>query len=151
MLITPIVHLGMGFFLLGGKNGNLGFSYDGINWTEITTAGFGSNDVGGTDTGGGVLAAAGENGKIASTSLELINTGTSSSGYPFIMLDVLSDGNQVPDTTQIKKSAGLTGQYDNRIIFRRLGQHREFTPRLTISAPFKRLIFDVTARISLDG
>jgi hypothetical protein len=70
---------------------------------------------------------------------------------PYVMLDILSDGNRVPDVTQPKRLVGGPGDYGKRIIWRRLGQHREMTPRLTMSGGFNRLMFDATARISNDG
>lgn len=70
---------------------------------------------------------------------------------PQIMLDVHGCGNRVPDVTQQWRSMGLEGEYCKRVKWHRLGQHRTFTPRFTISAPVKRVIIDAVARISWDG
>lgn len=59
---------------------------------------------------------------------------------PMIMLDV-SGNTRTWDMTQNWRSMGKQGEYDKRVIWRRLGQHRSFTPRIAISAPVKRAIF----------
>ena len=69
----------------------------------------------------------------------------------FVMLDVISDTNRNSDITQQTRSLGKVGEHGKRIIWRRLGQHRSFTPRFTISAATKRVLFDATARITADG
>jgi len=65
---------------------------------------------------------------------------------PMVMLDV-SGNTRTWDMTQAWRSMGKKGEYDKRVIFRRLGQHRSFTPRIAISAPVKRAIFAAYADI----
>lgn len=65
----------------------------------------------------------------------------------FITLDVSTD-TRTYDITQPWRSMGKQGEYQKRVIWRRLGQHRSFTPRFTISAPIKRVIFDATIKIT---
>lgn len=64
-----------------------------------------------------------------------------------ITLDVSSDTRSF-DITQPFRSMGKIGEYKKRVIWRRLGQHRSFTPRFTISAPIKRVVFDATIEIT---
>ena len=59
---------------------------------------------------------------------------------PQVMLDVSSD-TRTFDKTQTLRNEGKKGNYQQRVIFRRLGQHRSFTPRITISAPIRRAVF----------
>ena len=67
---------------------------------------------------------------------------------PEITLDVSSTGGRSFDVTQPFRELGKEGEFKKRIIWRRLGQHRTFTPRFTISAPVKRIVFDATAEIT---
>ncbi|HEY9814929.1 MAG TPA: hypothetical protein V6D20_03875, partial [Candidatus Obscuribacterales bacterium] len=70
----------------------------------------------------------------------------SDAGDPKIMLDV-SGNTRTFDMTQGWRSMGKRGEYDTRVIWRRLGQHRSFTPRLAISSPVKRAVFAAYAEI----
>lgn len=65
---------------------------------------------------------------------------------PKVMLDV-SGNTRTWDMNQAWRSMGKKGEYDTRVIWRRLGQHRSFTPRIAISAPVKRAIFAAHADI----
>lgn len=65
---------------------------------------------------------------------------------PMVMLDV-SGNTRTWDMNQAWRSMGKKGEYDTRVIWRRLGQHRSFTPRIAISAPVKRAIFAAHADI----
>lgn len=65
---------------------------------------------------------------------------------PKVMLDV-SGNTRTWDMNQNWRSMGKKGEYDTRVIWRRLGQHRSFTPRIAISAPVKRAIFAAHADI----
>lgn len=59
---------------------------------------------------------------------------------PKVMLDI-SGNTRTWDMNQNWRSMGKKGEYDKRVIWRRLGQHRSFTPRIAISAPVKRAVF----------
>lgn len=59
---------------------------------------------------------------------------------PFVMLDE-SGNTRTFDMNQNWRSMGKKGEYDKRVIWRRRGQHRSYTPRVAISAPVKRAIF----------
>lgn len=59
---------------------------------------------------------------------------------PQVMLDI-SGNTRTFDMTQPWRSAGRVGEYDNRVIWRRLGQHRSFTPRIRISDAIPRAIY----------
>lgn len=66
---------------------------------------------------------------------------------PQAVLSISNDG-RTYDRTQIAQSMGKIGEYNKRVIFRRLGQYdREFNGKITISAPVKRAIFAVYARV----
>lgn len=67
-------------------------------------------------------------------------------GEPQVMLDV-SGNTRTFGMTQKWRSMGKTGEYDKRVIWRRLGQHRSFTPRIRISSPVKRAVFTAYAKI----
>jgi hypothetical protein len=49
------------------------------------------------------------------------------------------------------RSVGLGGEYDKRVIWRRLGQYRNLHTRIDISAPFKRAIYALYPVIENDG
>jgi hypothetical protein len=72
--------------------------------------------------------------------------GTTTAAEPYVMLDV-SGNTKTFDMTQAWRTAGVTGNYDNRVIFRRLGQHRSFTPRVRMSFPGKRAVYNAFAHI----
>lgn len=59
---------------------------------------------------------------------------------PKIMLDE-SGNTRTWDMNQNWRSFGKQGEYDKRVIWRRRGQHRSYTPRVAISAPVRRAIF----------
>jgi hypothetical protein len=65
---------------------------------------------------------------------------------PQVMLGV-SGNTRTFGMTQKWRSMGKTGEYDKRVIWRRLGQHRSFTPRIRISSPVKRAVFTAYAKI----
>jgi len=65
---------------------------------------------------------------------------------PKVMLDI-SGNTRTYDMTQPWRSMGKKGEYDKRVIWRRLGQHRSFTPKITISAPVKRAVIAAYAEI----
>ena len=67
-------------------------------------------------------------------------------GEPMVMLDV-SGNARTYDMTQKWRSMGKTGEYNKRVIWRRLGQHRSFTPRIRISSPVKRAVYTAYAKI----
>ena len=143
-----------GVFLVVGDENSSAYSNDGIAWTVIDIGFLQTQDITGTDAGAGSYAVSGDDGRIfmVSPSFSGDSLVASDDGdIPYVTLDVLSDGAKEPDITQVKRLLGLEGEHDKRVIFRRLGQHRSFTPRFTLSAPAKRLIFDATARISFDG
>lgn len=143
-----------GVFLVVGNNNSAAFSNDGLTWTVIDIGFLSTQDITGTSAGGGSYAVSGEGGRIFMVSPSIsddVLVVSEDRDTIYITLDVLSDGAREPDTTQVKRLLGLEGEHDKRVIFRRLGQHRSFTPRFTLSASAKRLIFDATARISWDG
>lgn len=70
----------------------------------------------------------------------------SSGSDPMVMLDV-SGNTRTWDMTQNWRSMGKKGEYNKRVIWRRLGQHRSFTPRIAISAPVKRAVIAAYAEI----
>ena len=63
-----------------------------------------------------------------------------------IMLDT-SGNTRTWDMTQEWQSMGKQGEYNTRVIWRRLGQYDSFTPRIAISAPVKRALFAAYAKI----
>lgn len=71
---------------------------------------------------------------------------TLGSNNPQVMLDI-SGNTRTYDMTQPWRSMGKKGEYDKRVIWRRLGQHRSFTPKITISAPVKRAVIAAYAEI----
>lgn len=94
------------------------------------------------------------NGQLANggtTEYTLTSTIENADSYGLVMLDAISDGNKVSDITQEWRQFGIPGKHDNRVIWRRLGQHRHFTPRFTISSNIRKAILNATARISTDG
>lgn len=65
---------------------------------------------------------------------------------PEVMLDI-SGNTRTWDMNQNWRSMGKKGEYNKRVIWRRLGQHRSFTPRIAISAPVKRAVIAAYADI----
>nr|WP_299942240.1 packaged DNA stabilization protein [uncultured Microbulbifer sp.] len=69
---------------------------------------------------------------------------------PQVMLDV-SGNTRTFDQSQAWRSFGGAGEYDKRVIWRRLGQHRSFTPKISISDGVKRAVFAAYAEIEVQG
>lgn len=104
--------------------------FDGTNWATI------SNNLNINSTGGVI------------TSVEKNVSLGSDPSYPgpMVMLDV-SGNTRIWDMSQNWRSMGKQGEYNKRVIWRRLGQHRSFTPRIAISAPVKRAVIAAYADI----
>lgn len=142
------VTYGAGLFLATADTGEMGYSADsGVTWTLFTDSTFGTSDIENIAYNGSYFIAVGENQKLAKSSLaQELALETDFSGDREVMLDV-SGNTRTYDITQAWRSAGDKGEFDTRVIWRRLGQHRSFTPRITISAPIKRAVFTAYADI----
>ena len=87
-----------------------------------------------------------DGGRFIVDSLELdVESGVLSDQSPKIMLDILS--NRKSDAQQQWRDLGDEGQFNHRVIWRRLGQHRTFTASFKISSPVKRAVMAVYATI----
>jgi len=87
-----------------------------------------------------------DGGRFIVDSLELdVESGVLANGSPQVMLDVLSS--RKSDAQQQWRDLGDEGQFNHRVIWRRLGQHRTFTASFKISSPVKRAIMAVYATI----
>ena len=87
-----------------------------------------------------------DGGRFIVDSLELdVEGGVLSDQSPKIMLDILSNRNN--DAQQQWRDLGDEGQFNHRVIWRRLGQHRTFTASFKISSPVKRAVMAVYATI----
>lgn len=142
------VTYGAGLFLATADTGEMGYSADnGVTWTLFADSTFGISDIENIAYNGSYFIAVGENQKLAKSSIaQELALETDFSGDREVMLDV-SGNTRTYDITQAWRSAGDKGEFDTRVIWRRLGQHRSFTPRITISAPIKRAVFTAYADI----
>lgn len=120
------------------------YSYDLNNWTVAYDAAWFGGQFFVISSGGGTIGLGGSNSSYAfGGAIESLPPAPIEDQDPEIMLDVSSDSRSF-DVTQPWRKTGKQGEYSKRVIWRRLGQHRSFTPRFTISAPIKRVIFDAT-------
>lgn len=128
-----------GLWFAVGESGEMGYSRDnGKTWTLITSS-FSTTDINGVHLTGSLGLAVGDGGKIGKSVLtsEYVSSIVSD---PKIMLRVSSD-TKTTGLTQPTRSTGKIGEYSKRVMWRRLGQHRSFTPIVTISDPIKRAVF----------
>lgn len=141
------VTFGGGLFVAVANDGELGFSADnGATWSLITSS-FGSSVILDIYYNGLYFVAVGNDEKLAkSTVFQATVFEADYTGERNVTLDV-SGNTRTYDITQAWRSAGDKGEFDTRVIWRRLGQHRSFTPRITISSPIKRAVFTAYADI----
>jgi len=140
------VAYGDGLWIAAGDEGKIASSPDGVNWTQVDDSSFGSTLISGITYAERTFVACGRSGKLATLSGVGVTSESIFEGDPEIMLDV-SGNTRTFDMTQGWRSMGKRGEYDTRVIWRRLGQHRSFTPRLAISSPVKRAVFAAYAEI----
>lgn len=140
------IYNGDNFWIAVGEDGKIGFSSDGKSWTQVTTTGFGSNTLSAAVFGNGKFFAAGDNGSISYTTSTVVTSSTNIE--PQAMLRV-SSNTRTNSLTEPTRSIGKIGEYEKRVIWRRLGQHRSFTPIVRISDPAKRAVF--TSYVEIEG
>ncbi len=68
---------------------------------------------------------------------------------PQIMLDISEDGGHTWSEQQEWTSMGQQGAYLTQLYWKRLGRYYQFTPRITISDPVRRVILQATADIKV--
>jgi len=135
-----------GLWIICGDGGKVAFSLDGLAWELLTDSGMGSEDANALAIGLSRILIAGNADTAVSHSVLYENREINLNIDPQVMLDI-SGNTRTFDMTQKWRSMGKTGEYNKRVIWRRLGQHRSFTPRIRISSPVKRAVYTAYAKI----
>lgn len=139
------LNFGEGLFFATGYTG-IATSPDMVTWTNVTITGL--NGYRWSSWFGDEGWMIGADNQDSAISLKTTSYGAvgSDSTDPKVMLDV-SGNTRTFDMTQGWRSIGKKGEYDKRVIWRRLGQFRSFTPKVSISSPVKRAVFAAYADI----
>lgn len=79
-----------------------------------------------------------------------VGLATGQGSDPLAMLQISSDGGKTWGNNELIRSLGVSGKYEQRVYWDRLGQHRSFTPRIRISDPVQRAVYTAYVQVRQD-